>query len=145
MIDVTGAAASAPDRAWLAERLAAALALVAAPVAEVRVRVVDDPEMIRLHERSTGDRSTTDVLTWTTPGGGGLEIDIAVCADEARRRAGELGHSLRDELLLYAVHGLLHGAGHDDTTPDAFRRMHAEESRIMEALGAAARVREDES
>jgi len=136
VIEVVGAAASASDREWLAERLAAAVALTAAPVAELRVRVVDDADMIRLHERSLGLATTTDVLTWSS----GREIDVAICADEAVRRAGEFGHPVRDELLLYAVHGLLHGLGHDDATPEAFERMHAEESRILAALGARARV-----
>lgn len=140
MIEVAGSAIGAPDRAWLVERLRAAAALIDATFAELRVRVVDDREMSRLHERSLGDATTTDVLTWSSDGADGAEIDVAVCADEAQRRAAELGHSFRDELLLYAVHGLLHGVGHDDATPEAFRRMHAEEGRILLALGARARV-----
>lgn len=143
MIEVVGAAASASDRAWLAERLTAALALLSAKVAELRVRVVDDQEMTRLHERSLGKRTTTDVLSWVSESSDGVEIDVAICVDEADRRAHELNLPRRDELLLYAVHGLLHGIGHDDTTPEAFRRMHTEEARIMDALGAAARVDAD--
>ena len=38
-------------------------------------------------------------------------------------------------MLLYAVHGLLHCAGFDDHETAAFDRMHAEEDRILRAIG----------
>lgn len=167
MIEVQGAAASAPDRAWLAERLTAAVALLGrrgGAIAAVRVRVVDDEEMSRLHERFLGESTTTDVLSWASPAGSragarGLgaeseqtgrgveharvELDIAVCADEAMRRAQEHGHALREELLLYAVHGLLHGVGFDDASAEAFMEMHEQEARLMRALGSRVRVETD--
>ncbi len=51
------------------------------------------------------------------------------------RQARQRGHSVERELLLYAVHGLLHCAGFDDHGTAAFDRMHAEEDRILRAIG----------
>lgn len=124
----------APDAAWVAERLENLCALVAPALGRLTVRLVEDAEMSRLHARHMNDPTTTDVLTFAD----GTEADVAVCVDEARRRAGELGHELRRELLLYGLHGLLHAVGYDDRTPEDFARMHAEEDRLLAAIGVGA-------
>jgi probable rRNA maturation factor len=90
--------------------------------------------MSQLHARHMNDPTTTDVLTFAD----GNEVDVAVCVDEARRRAAELGHDLSRELLLYSLHGLLHAVGFDDREPADFERMHAEEDRLLAAIGIAA-------
>jgi probable rRNA maturation factor len=69
---------------------------------------------------------------------------VAVCVDEARRRSAELEHPLERELLLYALHGMLHAAGMDDRTPDEFARMHAQEDRLLAAIGLEPTFRPDE-
>ncbi len=56
-----------------------------------------------------------------------IELDAVICVDEARRRAAEMEHSVRAELLLYCVHSLLHVQGYDDVTPRGAREMHARE------------------
>jgi ssRNA-specific RNase YbeY (16S rRNA maturation enzyme) len=76
-----------------------------------------------------------------------VDVDIAICVDEAARRgqgaaqidgsaaSASAPHGTRGEILLYALHGLLHAAGHDDRDDDSYARMHAEEDRILEAAG----------
>ena len=54
---------------------------------------------------------------------------------QGRRRGQGTAHGTRGELLLYALHGLLHAAGHDDQDDASYRRMHAEEDRILDAAG----------
>ena len=68
-----------------------------------------------------------------------LEGDVALCVDEAARRAAERGHPVRDEVLLYAVHGLLHLLGEDDHTPADYARMHAREDALLTAIGVGPR------
>lgn len=127
------------DAAWLVDRLTRAAALLAAPLAEVSITIVGDDRMRALHRTWKGVDEPTDVLTFRhSAPGAPIEADIAVCADEARRRASDLGHDPRCELLLYALHGLLHCAGHEDATGCGFAAMHAEEDRILEALGVGA-------
>ena len=106
---------------------------------EVRVRVVGDQEMAAAHERYSGVAGTTDVLTFNlAEAGDGLDVDVLVCMDEAERQAGRRGHAVERELLLYVIHGVLHCLGHDDHDEAAAARMHAEEDRVLEAVGVGA-------
>lgn len=93
--------------------------------------------MAAAHSGFLGVDGTTDVLTFdlTEPGQPDLDVDILVCVDEARRQGAARGHGVERELLLYIVHGVLHCLGHDDHDPSAAARMHAEEDRILEAVG----------
>ena len=92
-----------------------------------------------MHRQYMNCDEVTDVMTFpaSTPDQP-IEADIAVCADVAARQARELGHRTEDELLLYALHGLLHCAGFDDHDPAAYEAMHAEEDRILAAIGVGA-------
>jgi probable rRNA maturation factor len=121
-----------PDQAdWLGQSMTRLLPMAAPGLRRLTVRLVQDAQMCAMHERHMHDPATTDVLTFVD----GHEADVAVCVDEARRRAAELGHPLERELLLYALHGMLHAAGMDDRTPEDFARMHAEEDRLLAAIG----------
>ena len=128
--------------AWLVEqarRVAGHLDLEG----ELRVRVVDDAEMARAHEKHLGDPSTTDVMTFDLAEGAAVrgapvDADLLVCADEAARKASEHGYPVERELLLYVVHGLLHCLGHDDHDEASYQRMHALEDELLEAIGVGA-------
>ena len=126
---------------WLADGLTEAIS-VARPaggrrerVLGISVRILGDRSMARAHRRWCDVEGTTDVLTFASAEPEGLHIDLMLCIDEARRRAEEFGHDERRELLLYAVHGLLHGLGHDDQDAEAFASMHDEEDRILRQIG----------
>ncbi|MEM1444669.1 MAG: rRNA maturation RNase YbeY [Planctomycetota bacterium] len=108
----------------------------------ITVALLDDEAMADLHVRVTNVPGTTDVLTFDhkdDPGdftSGGLEADLALGRDVAVREAQARGHDARLELLLYAVHGLLHLVGHDDHDADAYEKMHAAEDALLTQLGA---------
>lgn len=104
----------------------------------LRVRVIDDAAMSSAHERYSGVPGTTDVLTFDLSESAGsreLDTDVLVCLDEAERRAAEHGHEPARELLLYAVHAALHCLGYDDHDPADAEAMHAEEDRVLTAIG----------
>lgn len=123
------------DRAWL-EQTAARASEHMNLRGEVRVRLLNDRAMGEAHERSMGESGPTDVLTFDLdPGSGVLDVDLLVCVDEAARRAGEFGHGVGREILLYIVHGVLHCLGHDDHDEAQARHMHQEEDRILSAIG----------
>ena len=133
-----------PAAGWLDAKLAEAAAAAGVAGGELNVLVVDDAAMASLHADFSGDPTPTDVLTFdlteTAAGPAAVvEGDIAVCRDVAARRAAERGHPVREELLLYAVHGLLHLLGEDDHDPAAFARMHAREDAILSAIGVGPR------
>ncbi len=92
--------------------------------------------MAELHRRHLGLDGPTDVLTFdATVGEGPIDVDIVVCLDEAVRARDGTSVSVEQELLLYAVHGVLHCAGFNDTDEAASRAMHAEEGRVLRAIG----------
>ncbi len=129
-------------RSWLELRLEQ-LAARAGVSGDVNVVIVDDARMSQLHQQYLGCDQTTDVLTfdlrpipespWRR--GESLEGDIVVCLDEASRQAAARGHEMRLEILLYAVHGVLHLMGMDDTTPAAADMMHRMEDEWLTSIG----------
>lgn len=124
------------DPDWLHAQLERVLPHLSRSVQRATIRVVDDSEMIDLHTRYHDDPTTTDVLTFeATMEPMPLEVDIAVCVDEARRQSAARQHDVNSELLLYMVHGLLHCCGHDDHEPGEHASMHTEEDRILKAIG----------
>lgn len=131
--------ADPPAEGWLDAMLARVLALADPPPGStVNVVVVGDDEMAGLHERYRGETGTTDVLAFdlsVEAGGNAIEGEIVICRDEAARQAARRGHDTRTELLLYAVHGLLHLLGEDDHDPDAYERMHRREDELLRAVG----------
>lgn len=108
----------------------------------VNVTLADDRAMAAHHARLMGDATTTDVISVDLTDGRALQLgvdaDLVVCVDEARRQCEQRGHALEAELTLYVVHGVLHGLGHDDIDPDDAQRMHAEEDRVLRAIGLGA-------
>jgi probable rRNA maturation factor len=118
-------------------RLTRAL-LTESRVQEFTLLIVGDKRMGELHDQFMGDPSPTDVLTFEQehdPNRRCTAGDVVVNLNEARRRAKDHGVAVRDELLLYALHGMLHLSGHDDTTKPAFAKMHAREDQILSQLG----------
>jgi probable rRNA maturation factor len=94
--------------------------------------------MATLHKRFLNESGPTDVLTFelahdarnqTTSG------EIIICLTVAQKQARKRNHSVARELLLYALHGLLHLSGFDDRTPADFKVMHAREDEILTRLG----------
>ena len=135
-LDVADAAP--PAAGWLEEHLRRAAAF-AGIGGEVSILVVGDRRMARLHVEYKQVPGTTDCLTFDLSGPhtpkGLVEGDLVLCMAVARRQAKKRGHSTREELLLYAVHGLLHLDGEDDLDPAAVEKMHAREDAILQALG----------
>ena len=127
-----------PLRGYVDRHLRRIAPLAGATGGQVTVAVVDDDRMAELHEQYRQTPGPTDVLTFDLHEGetdGRLEGDIVVCLDEAARQAGRRGHSVRDECLLYAVHGLLHLLGYDDHDRDEADAMHAREDELLAAVG----------
>jgi len=121
---------------WFMTTFRAAIDEIDVTVERIGLRLVNDAAMTALHASWCDLDSTTDVLTFPMSGPDEpIDVDIAICLDEARRQATIRGHAVEREVLLYAIHGVLHVVGHDDHDPDSFERMHAEEDRILEAIG----------
>lgn len=123
---------------FLHAQLLAAWSLVESPPAAVSLAIVDDQTMSRLHEQFMNEAGPTDVLTFELAhdaAGRVTEGEIVVCLPVAQDQARERGHAVEHELLLYAIHGLLHLCGFDDRDESSYRQMHAREDEILAELG----------
>jgi len=104
--------------------------------AVVSVAVVDNATIRRLNAQYLSHDYATDALSFLLEEKDGrLEGQLVVSAEMAAARAPEFDWSAQDELLLYVVHGALHLAGYDDTTPAAAKRMRQRERHYLSELG----------
>jgi probable rRNA maturation factor len=93
----------------------------------IEITVLGARAMARVHRDFLGIPGPTDVITF--PYG-----EILVCAPIAAERAREFGHDTTTELALYAIHGLLHLSGLDDTTAAQEKRMAAAQEKILASV-----------
>jgi probable rRNA maturation factor len=130
-----------PHVAYVRRHLRRAHPLVARAPREMSLVIVNDARMSDLHEQFLRIPGPTDVLTFELdhePGGRVTSGEVVVCLGEARRQARERKTSVERELLLYALHGLLHLSGFDDRTPADFTKMHHKEDQVLQAIGVGA-------
>ena len=86
--------------------------------ARISVAVVDDATIAVLNRQFLRHEGPTDVLSFLLEQDeDGLEGEVVVSAETARRTAPRFGWSEGEELLLYVIHGTLHLAGYDDAKP----------------------------
>jgi probable rRNA maturation factor len=123
---------------YLRTHLPKAWDLTRTQLAELSLALVGDAEMADLHMQFLGIPGPTDVLTFPLDQderGRDIAGEVIVCIPEARRQAMLNGNRPEQEVLLYALHGVLHLSGFDDRTPVEFRKMHRKEDEILQKLG----------
>ena len=94
------------------------------PLAHIDVILVSDRKMSELHRRFLRIDGPTDVITFQ-------HGEIFISVETARRQARMFQTSLKDEIRLYLVHGLLHLRGFDDKDPSNARVMRKIQERIV--------------
>jgi rRNA maturation RNase YbeY len=102
---------------------------------ELSLALVPDPQMKRLHKKYLGINSTTDVLTFELDHDSRGRVtggEVVVCVPQARRQRHT---NTEGEVLLCALHGMLHLCGFDDKTKRQFAAMHRTEDRLLSRLG----------
>lgn len=90
------------------------------------------PKRIReLNRHFRGVDRTTDVISFRNAPPPRLEGDIAINVRQAEIQAKKVGHSLRRELRLLWIHGLLHLLGYTDYEPVPRRRMFKRQNALL--------------
>ncbi|MDJ0523314.1 MAG: rRNA maturation RNase YbeY [Planctomycetota bacterium] len=102
---------------------------------ELSFAVIDDESMQALNREALDHDYPTDVLSFPYAEEPAVVGEVVLSADTARREAAARGHPAYHELLLYAVHGVLHLLGYDDHDPAARRRMRRAERAVLASLG----------
>jgi len=81
---------------------------------DVEVLLADDATLRRLNRNFRKKNKATDVLSFpAAENPDGYAGDLAISLDTAARQADAFGHSLRDEVRILLLHGLLHLTGMD--------------------------------
>jgi probable rRNA maturation factor len=111
-------AAYLEDLTFLSEAARIALVQQRAPAGDLTIALVSEARMKELNQEYAGEDHATDVLSFPhheiDSESGRLYIgDVAICVSVAREQVQQAGHSLKSELLLLAVHGILHLLGYD--------------------------------
>jgi probable rRNA maturation factor len=85
---------------------------------DVDVLLAGDRTLRTLNRQFRGKDKATDVLSFPAAENmpGNRAGDLAISLETAARQAAEHGHSLRDEVRVLMLHGLLHLAGFDHET-----------------------------
>jgi len=117
----------------------------------VEVLLTSDGELKRLNRAFRGKNKATDVLSFPASAEFGAETagDLAISLDTAARQAEEHGHTLRDEVRILLLHGLLHLNGEDHETDNGemaqreadLRRELCLATGLIARCGAAAQTR----
>lgn len=104
--------------------------------AAISLAFVDDVTIHRLNKQFLDHDEPTDVLSFPMGRGkSGLEGELVIGVEVAKRVAEEEGHPVEAELALYAIHGLLHLVGYDDKSFTKAIVMRDAERRHLAALG----------
>lgn len=101
--------------------------------AELSILLVTSGHMKELNHRFAGDNHATDVLAFPMEDEDDVTLlgDVVICPHVAHRNARRIGHSLREELDVLLVHGMLHLLGYDHQGRDDRAEM---ERRLKEVL-----------
>jgi probable rRNA maturation factor len=114
------------------------------PLAELVISFVDAGVMSELHERFLDEPGPTDVMSFPMdelrpgaadrPSANGILGDVVICPEVAARQAKDFGHSLMDEMLVLATHGILHLLGFDHATAAEREEMFALQRKLVLAF-----------
>ncbi len=115
-IDINQKMAQAVSKKWVQKIAEKALKKIGVKSAEISIAFVGDREMKNLNHQYRGKNKTTDVLSflYDAPKRGlPLKGEIIISGNEAARQAKESDCTIKEEIKLLLVHGILHLCGYD--------------------------------
>jgi probable rRNA maturation factor len=111
------------------------------PLAELCIKLVDEPTIAALNQQWMDKSGPTDVLAFPMdelrPGlvneepEEGMLGDLVLCVAVAKRQATQAGHATADEVDLLTVHGILHLLGYDHAEPEEHKEMFGLQARLL--------------
>jgi len=97
---------------------------------EIELVIVNDVTMHEINLEQRGVDKTTDVLSFPLENFPHFPLgSIVINSDLAKIKAEELGHTLKDEIALMFIHGLLHVKGFDHECDNG--EMRKEEEKLI--------------
>ena len=137
-----------PPKAWLRSIVETALKAEAAdPASELSLLIAGQERVRELNAAYLDEDHPTDVLSFamTTPASEGEVFvsppdgirhlgEVIVSLPQATTQAREHGHSIKREIAILTIHGVLHLLGYDHDEPGKEREMRTRELDILGAV-----------
>lgn len=155
--EIDQAALEIPDDTWQAwfqkwfqvlEQESQGLPETSAAAYELSLRLTDDQEVQGLNAQYRQIDRPTDVLSFAALETDYPELeddlaqsqplylgDIVISVETAQRQAQQRGHSLEQELVWLAAHGLLHLLGWDHPDEESLQQMLLQQELMLKAVG----------
>ena len=107
--------------------------------AQLSVAFVNDYKIRRLNKKYRKKDRITDVLAFNmledgAHNSGRILGEVVISTDTAAKNAKRFKASLKDEINLYLIHGILHLKGYEDETKKDFRRMKLKQEEILDRI-----------
>jgi len=115
------------DKKFLLEIAKKTLSLIKLKIPEISVVLICDAKMRNLNKRYKNKDRVTDVLAFDYG-------EVIICPPQAKRQAKELGHSLKKELGILLIHGILHLAGQKDIKKKDFDKINKKQEEIWQKI-----------
>lgn len=125
---ITNLTRSNIDRRFLEKVGARALRFLKIKLPEISLVLVDEKKIKDLNKKYRKKNEVTDVLAFDYG-------EIFICLPQAKKQAKKIGHSLKKELAILLIHGILHLAGYKDDTEKNRVRMAKKQNRLIASLG----------
>ena len=93
-------------------------------IGEISLAIVGDKRIRTLNKKYRRRNQVTDVLAFDYG-------EIFICLPQAKSQAKKLGHSLKEELAILLIHGLLHLSGYSDETKKDYNKMVKAQEKIF--------------
>ncbi len=106
---------------------------------EMCFHLVGEEEMARVNWSFLHHRGSTDVITFDHSADHphlSVSGEAYICVDDAVKQARRFKTTLKQEVLRYGIHALLHLHGMTDHAEAGYRAMKREEKRLLAALAA---------
>ncbi|MEM6821936.1 MAG: rRNA maturation RNase YbeY [Verrucomicrobiota bacterium] len=99
-------------------------------IKQVEFSLVTPSSSLKIHRDFFKDASATDVMTFPTE----PIASVIICPEIARHQRDAEGLSVYEEVLTYAIHGMLHLSGLNDLKDMEFERMRREQTAIRKQI-----------
>lgn len=96
-------------------------------IKEVSLVIVGEARIKELNKKYRKKDRVTDVLAFDYG-------EIFICLPQAKKQAKKIGHSLKQELAVLLIHGILHLAGYKDKTKKDFNKMLKKQNQVWQKI-----------
>jgi probable rRNA maturation factor len=133
------------DKRWLREVALKALTAESQADVEIGILVTGQEKIRRLHKEYLGEDEPTDVLSFAMrekgpadapdfifPAGDAAHLgEVIISYPQAEMQAAEHRHTVKKEVAILLIHGILHLLGYDHDEPERRKKMLAREKTIL--------------